>query len=414
MLTDTACRAAKPRAKAYKITDSGGLRLLVTPKGSKLWQLSYWFGDKQKGISFGPYPETTLIEARAKREAAKQAIRTGVDPGAVKQAAKRENATLKATFGDKADDFMAKQMAEGLAKRSIARTERMIRYLKADFADRPYEDVAKQEFRPELLAFLKTYEKDGKLDTVHRLRATAEQIFDYADVKGAGINPARYLNRQLIKNKVKARPALTEPVQVVRLFKAISTAPADGFDVVGLALRFVGYTAVRPGEAGALEWPEIDFTAALWTISAHKVKMRNDAKRKDDPHLVPLSRQSLALLRQVKRLSGARRYVFCSNRGEVISDNMLNRRLRKLGYDTKVQHCAHGFRSTFSTLLNLETDENDRQIWNGDAIELQLSHINSDSTRAIYNRTGPVSLIKQRVRFMQHWADRIDAMVNAS
>ena len=415
MLTDTACRNAKPKDKPYKISDSGGLRLLVTPKGSKLWQLSYWFGDKQKGISFGPYPDITLVDARDKREVAKQAIRSGVDPGVVKQDAKRESATVKATFGEKADDFLAKQKAEGLGEKSITRTERMIRYLKADFGARPYNDVARQEFRPELLAFLKKYEKAGTLETVHRLRSTAEQIFDYGDSHGAGINPARNLHKQLIKKKVKSRPALVDPVKVADLFKTIS-APFPGArfdDVVGHGVRFVAYTAARPGEAGFLEWPEVNFDSALWTIPPHKVKMRNDPERKDDPHFVPLSRQAIAILRQLRELTGERQYAFSCSHDEAISDNSLNKRLRLLGYDTKTEHCAHGFRSTFSTLMNLETDENDRQVWDNDAIELQLSHVNSDSTRAIYNRTGPVSLIKQRARMMHHWADRIDGMVGA-
>jgi integrase len=412
MLTDTACRNAKPKAKPYKLSDSGGLRLLVTTKGSKLWQLSYWFGGKQKGVSFGPYPEISLVEARNQREAAKQVIRSGDDPGVVKQTAKRESAAVNVTFGDKADDFLAKQKAEGLGDKSITRTERMIRYLKAEFGTRPYDDVARQEFRPELLAFLKKYEKAGTLETVHRLRSTAEQIFDYGDSHGTGINPARNLHKQLIKKKIKSRPALVEPAKVTTLFKAISTpfARARFDDVVGLGVRFIGYTAARPGEAGFLEWPEIDFDSALWTIPPHKVKMRNDPDRKDDPHLVPLSRQALAILAQLRGLTGERQYVFSCSRDEPISDNTLNKRLRLLGYDTKTEHCAHGFRSTFSTLMNLETDENDRQVWDNDAVELQLSHVNSDSTRAIYNRTGPMSLLKQRARMLQHWADRIDAM----
>ena len=414
MLTDTACRNAKPKAKPYKISDSGGLRLLVTPKGSKLWQLSYWFGDRQKGISFGPYPEITLIEARDKREAAKQAIRAGVDPGVVKQAAKRETAKVNATFGDKADDFLAKQTAEGLGEKSITRTERMIRYLKAEFGDRPYDETARQEFRPELLAFLKKYEKAGVLETVHRMRSTAEQIFDYGDSHGTGINPARNLHKQLIRKTVKARAALVDPVKAARLFKTIASPfPGARFDdVVGLALRFVGYTAARPGEVGQMEWPEVDLEAQQWTIPPHKVKMRNDPKRKDDPHFVPLSGQAVAILRQVKALTGERRYVFSCNQDAPLSDNTLNKRLQLLGFDTTEEQTSHGFRSIFSTMLNLETDENDRQIWDNDAIELQLSHVNSDSTRAIYNRTGPMSLIKQRARMMQHWADRVDGMVD--
>jgi integrase len=417
MLTATVCRQLPAKDKPYKKGDQNGLYLLVQPSGSKHWHMSYRLDGKEKKLSFGPFHDdpqrgVTLAEARIKRDVAKKAISQGIDPNAVKKAAKLDRAT-RATFGDKADDFLAKQTAEGLGEKSITRTERMIRYLKADFGTRPYDEVARQEFRPELLAFLKKYEKAGKLETVHRLRSTAEQIFDYADAKGAGINPARNLNKQLIKKKPKSRPALVEPTKVAKLFKTISSPfPGARFDdVVGLGLRFVGYTAARPGEVAALEWPDINFTSAVWTIPPHKVKMRNDPQRKDDPHLVPLSQQAVAILRQVKELTGERQYAFSCGQDEAISENSLNKRLRLLRYDTKIEHCAHGFRSTFSTLMNLETDENDRQVWDNDAIELQLSHVNSDSTRAIYNRTGPMSLIKQRARMLQHWADRIDGMV---
>ncbi len=418
MLTATVCRQLPAKEKAYKKGDEGGLYILVQPTGSKHWHMSYRIDGKEKKLSFGPYhddPErgVTLAEARVKRDVAKKAIIQGIDPNAAKKAARVDRATVKVTFGDKADDFLAKQKAEGLGEKSITRTERMIRYLKAEFADLPYADTARQEFRPELLAFLKKYEKAGKLETVHRLRSTAEQIFDYGDAHGAGINPARNLHKQLIKKKVKSRPALTDPAKAAKLFKTIA-APFPGArfdDVVGLGLRFVGYTAARPGEAGFLEWSEINFDSALWTIPPHKVKMRNDPERKDDPHFVPLSRQGVAILKRVKELTGERQYAFSCSKDEAISDNSLNTRLRLLGYDTKTEQCAHGFRSIFSTLLNLETDENDRQIWDNDAIELQLSHVNSDSTRAIYNRTGPMSLIKQRARMMQHWADQVDGMI---
>jgi integrase len=419
-LTATACRQLPAKEKAYKKGDQGGLYLLVQPSGSKHWHMSYRLDGKEKKLSFGPFHDdpqrgVTLAEARIKRDVAKKAINDGIDPGATKKAAKLDRATLKVTFGEKADDFLAKQKAEGLGEKSITRTERMIRYLKADFGDRAYDDVARQEFRPDLLAFLKKYEKAGTIETVHRLRSTAEQIFDYGDTKGTGINPARDMHKQLIRKNVTSRPALTEPTRAAKLFKTIA-APFPGArfdDVVGLGLRFVAYTAARPGEAGFIEWPEIDFNSALWTIPAHKVKMRNDPARKDDPHLVPLSKQALAILAKVRDLTGDRQYAFSCGQDEPISDNSLNKRLRLLKYDTATEQCAHGFRTIFSTLLNLETDDNDRQIWDADAIELQLSHVNSDSTRAIYNRTGPMSLIKQRARMMQHWADRIDGMISA-
>jgi integrase len=405
MLTDTACRNLKPPAYPLKKSDGGGLYILVQPNGSKHWYMAYRFGGRQKKLSFGPYPVVTLAAAREYRDAAKVALSRGSDPGLLKQIAKRERAMAKMTFGERADDFCAKQKAEGLGQKTLVRSERMIRYLKAEFGDRPFEDVARQEFRSEFLGWLKKYEKTGKLETVGRLRSTAEQIFDYGDDAGTGINPARNLGKQLIKKTAVPRPALVDPVAAGKLFKTIAMPfPGARFgDVVGMAVRFLVYVATRPGEVLEVEWSEVDFDLARWTIPAKKMKM-------DHELIVPLARQSLSILRQVQELTGDRNYVFSGSRDQPLSDNTLNKRLRDLGYDTSKQQTGHGFRSIFSTLLNAEIDENDRQIWDKDAVELQLAHLDHATTRAIYNRTGSLSLIGQRTRMMQHWADRVDTM----
>lgn len=405
MLTDTACRNLKPGAKPLKKSDGGGLYMLIQSSGSKHWYLAYRFGGRQKKLSFGPYPTVTLAAARDGRDAAKLALSQGNDPGVLKQVAKRERALVKTTFGEKADDFLAKQRAQGLGEDALVRTERMIRYLKAEFGSRPFGDVARQDFRPEFLAWLKKYEKTGKLETVGRLRSTAEQIIDYGDEAGTGVNPARNLSKQLIRKTVKPRPALVDPVAAGKLFKSIA-APferARFHDVVGLGVRFLAYVATRPGEVLEVEWSEIDHDRARWTIPAKKMKM-------DHELIVPLSRQSIDILQQVRKITGDRDYVFSGSRDQPLSDNTLNKRLRNLGYDTSEQQTGHGFRSIFSTLLNAEIDDDDKQIWDKDAIELQLAHLDQASTRAIYNRTGSLSLISQRTRMMQHWADRVDEM----
>jgi integrase len=409
MLTDTACRNLKPKAKPFKTSDGGGLYLLVKPNGSKHWYMGYRFGGRQRKLSFGPYPVITLTVARGRREAAKLSLSEGSDPSVVAKVAKRERAMVKATFGEKANDFLAKQKAEGLGQKSLVRTERMIRYLKAEFGNRPFDDVARQEFRPELLGWLKKYEKTGKLETVGRLRSTAEQIFDYGDAAGTGINPARNLSKQLIKKTVTPRPALVDPVAAGKLFGTIAMPfPRARYgDVVGMAVRFLAYVATRPGEVLEVEWSDVHFDLARWTIPAEKMKM-------DHELIVPLARQSLNILRQMRELTGSRNYIFSGTRDKPLSDNTLNKRLRDLGYDTSEQQTGHGFRSIFSTLLNAEIDADDRQIWDKDAVELQLAHLDHASTRAIYNRTGSLSLIGQRTRMMQHWADRVDAMAGCN
>ena len=159
---------------------------------------------------------------------------------------------------------------------------------------------------------------------------------------------------------------------------------------------------VRPGEIANAEWDEIDLDAARWTIPAEKMKMKHE-------HVVPLSRQAVALLRQVHALTGHRRFVFSCSQDKPISDNTLNKRLRDLGYDTAEDHCAHGFRTTFSTLSNADCDRDENKMWDSDVIELQLAHLDESSVKAIYNRTGSLSLISARTKLLQHWADRIDA-----
>jgi integrase len=398
MLTDTACKNAKQQAKPYKMSDAGGLYLLVTPT-AKLWNLAYRFAGKQKKLSFGAYPAVTLSNARIKRDEAKAQIGQGVDPGQLKKEAKRPQAEVK-TFAKWADEWLAKERAKWDEK-TMAGKERFVGYLKAEFGALAVPAIARRD----VLTFLKTFEQDEKLETRDRTRAAGEKICRYADQDGTDYNPFRNLNEQLVDNDSTPRPALIEPLKVTRLFQDI-TAPFPGArfdDVVGYAVRFTALTAARPGNIADAEWTEFD-DAGLWTVSAEKMKM-------DKEHIVPLSRQALAILEQVALLTGDRKYVFSCSRDQPISDNTLNKRLRNLGYDTGKEHCAHGFRTTFSTLLNGECDRDGNKTWDGDVIELQLAHLDSSSVRAVYNRTGPMSLMGARTKLMQHWADRFDAMV---
>jgi integrase len=226
-------------------------------------------------------------------------------------------------------------------------------------------------------------------------------------VNGTDYNPFRkFAKEQLIANESEPRPALISDAAVTKLMQNIC-APferARFANVVGHALRFISLTVVRPGELATAEWSEFDRSRARWTIPAEKMKMEHE-------HVVPLSRQAVAILEEMDRLTGQRQFVFSCSQDKPISDNTLNRRLRDLGYDTSEQHCAHGFRTTFSTLSNAECDGDENKMWDGDLIELQLAHLDESSVKAIYNRTGPLSLIGARAKLLQHWADRIDTMV---
>ncbi len=175
-------------------------------------------------------------------------------------------------------------------------------------------------------------------------------------------------------------------------------------DIVGLALRFDALTIPRPGMVNEMEWSEVDWDAERWTIPATKMKTGWD-------HVVPLSRQALAILRRVQKLTGHRRHAFSCSKDAPLSNNTLNKRLRLLGIDTKTDHCAHGFRTTFSTLSHHE-EIKDAKAWDGDVVELQLAHLDNSTVEGLYKRHGPLALIGSRTKLMQHWADRIDHWLN--
>jgi len=401
-LSDKAVKSFKPKDAPYKKSDGKGLYLLVQPAGGKLWQMAYRFLGKQKTFSIGVYPEVSLAEARESRDAARKLLAKGIDPHANMQEEKRQREAAK-PFGTWANEWLAKERADGLDGKTMTGKTRYVGYLKEEFGNVMIAAIS----RAAVLSFLRKFEQDEKLETRDRVRSAGEQICLYADVEESGYNPFRPFGKQLLKNESTPRPALTRSADVADLFKKIA-APfprARYGDVVGHALRFISLTVVRPGEIATAEWTDFDFDLARWTISAEKMKMEKE-------HVVPLSRQALAILVQMMRLTGQRQFVFSCSADAPISDNTLCKRLRDLGYDTSTEHCAHGFRTTFSTLMNGECDLNDVKLWDSDLIELQLAHLDESTVKAVYNRTGPLSLIGARGKLLQHWADRIDAMVD--
>jgi integrase len=391
----------QPKEKAYKNSDSQGLFLFVSPSGAKLWRMAYRFAGKQKELSFGSYPEITLKEAREKRDDARRLIANGTDPGAVKQEAKRVAAAAR-PFAEWADEWLGKQ--EG-SKKTMYNKINFVGYLKDEFGKCMVKDIK----RGDVVIFLRKFEDQDKLETRDRVRSTGEYICAYADIDGNGYNPFRSdvgLKAQLVKKTTTSRAAITSVDDAATLFRTIARHRETGHfdDLVGLALRFVSLTAVRTNEIRHMEWSEIRTEPARWVIPAERMKMKKE-------HVVPLSRQALAILAKVREINGDRRFVFSCSRDKPISHSTLNRRLRDLGFNTETEHCGHGFRSTFSTLLNQETDKDGNKLWDGDVIELQLAHLDSSSVKAVYNRQGPMSLFVPRAKLLQHWADRIDIMV---
>ncbi|WP_174275016.1 tyrosine-type recombinase/integrase [Sphingomonas bacterium] len=385
-LTDTAIRNAKPTDKPYKVTDSQGLYLLVNPRGSKLWRVKYRMNGVERKLALGPYPEITLAEARAARDAARRQLAHAVDPNVAKRQARIE-ASIRASnsFATVAEELIEKKTREGLAEPTLEKMRWFVKLLGTDFGKRPVTEIMPQE----LLHELRKHERRGRLETANLLRSFASRVFRYAVATArAERDPAQLLIGTLTSPRVKHFAAITDPVAFGALLRAIEDYQGD--PSVMYALKLTPHVFQRPGELRQMEWAEINFDKAVWIIPEGKMKMRQ-------PHSVPLSRQALAILTEMRGLSGSGRYVFPSvrTRARPISDNTINAALRRMGY-SKEQMTAHGFRTSASSLLN-ESGK-----WNPDAIERALAHMVAGSVRRIYNQSA---YWKERVEMAQWWSD---------
>jgi len=395
-LTDTVIPNLKSEPEPYKKSDSEGLYLLVTPEGSRLWHLAYRFVGKQKTLALGPYPVVTLAMAREARVEAKRLLAQGVDPSEKRKADKRAAAAAR-TFAEVADEWFAtKREPEAKSEATLKRDRWLIRELKSEIGHRPIGEIEP----PELLRVLKKVEARGQYETVSRMCTLASQVFRFGSWNGyCTRDTAADLKGALTSPKSTPRPGLTDPAAVGKLGRVINGYIGKG-PLVGWALRFLSLTLVRPGEVAKAEWSEIDFENRVWTIPAAKMKMRRE-------HQVPLSPQAVDVLIAVKAINGSRRYVFATYEDKPLSGNTFNTALRIMGYDTQKEHCAHGFRTTASTLLNEERSADGKPKWHPDVIELQLAHVDANGIRAVYNRA---QYWPDRVRLMQHWADRLDEL----
>ncbi|WP_198244532.1 tyrosine-type recombinase/integrase [methane-oxidizing endosymbiont of Gigantopelta aegis] len=386
-LTDTAIRNAKPKAKQYKIADEKGMYLLVKPNGSKYFRLDYRIHGKRKTYAIGVYPSITLKKARQIRDTVKEQITDGIDPCEHKKATKRMSDSD--SFEAVARDWHNRHKpnwTENHAGRILTRLEKDI-----------FPWVGKRQIStitpPELLAVLRRIESRGALETVHRAMQNCSQVFRYAVATGkAERDPTQDLKGALPPVKKKHLASITEPKQIAELLRAI-----DGYKghfISKCAMRLAPLVFVRPGELRQAEWSEIDLDNAEWKIPAEKMKMRQ-------VHIVPLSRQAIAILEEIKPLTGAGKYVFPSIRTNTrpMSENTVLAGLRRLGY-SKEEMTGHGFRSMASTLLN-------EQGWNRDAIERQLAHSERDSVRAAYNYAEH---LQERAKMMQAWSDYLDGL----
>jgi integrase len=390
-LTDTALRTAKPQAKPVKLSDGGGLFLLVTPAGGKWWRYSYRFESKQKTLSLGTYPDTGLKSAREEHDKARKLLAQGIDPGENRKAIKSAKTERTAnSFETVAREWLALRST----KRTPAHAARILRRLEADvfpwLGDKPIADITPLD----VLDVCKRVTSRGALDTAHRIKNYCGQAIRYAiQTERAERDPTGDLREALDTVRVQHRAAVTDPKQVAELLRTLDSY--QGTFSVQCALKLAPLVFARPGELRAAEWKDIDFNAAEWRYTATKT---------NTPHIVPLSTQAHAILRELQPLTGHGRYVFPSSRSprgdRCMSDNAILAALRRMGIAKDVM-TGHGFRAMARTILD--------EVLNvpPHLIEHQLAHAVKDANGRAYNRT---SHLPERKKMMQQWADYLDKL----
>ncbi|PTU28232.1 tyrosine-type recombinase/integrase [Stenotrophobium rhamnosiphilum] len=387
-LTAVQVKNAKPGPRPYKETDERGMYLLVQTSGSKLWRLNYRFGGKSKTLALGAYPDVSLAAAREKRDEARRLLTSGIDPSQAKRAEKAAVRTSTAnSFEVVAREWLAKQ---NLADSTRTKVLWLFESLTFPWiGTRPIKDIT----APELLAVLRRVEARGKLHTAQGIKQRCGQVFRYAVATGrAERDPSGDLRGALATPKTRHRASITDPTKIGPLLRAI-----DGYQgsiVTACALKLAPLLFVRPGELRHAEWSEFDLASAEWRIPAAKMKMRQT-------HIVPLSMQGIAVLKELNPLTGSSRYVFPSIRShrDPMSENTVLAALRRMGYSGE-EMSGHGFRSMASTRLH-------EMGWPHAAIERQLAHAERNKVSAAYNYAEH---LPERRKMMQAWADYLDVL----
>ena len=391
MLTDVAARNAKFSDKPYKISDSGGLYLLVKSTG-KYWRMNYRYAGKQKTFAIGVYPAVSLVAARKKRDEARELLAKDIDPSLTKAINKQiVRAAAENTFKAVALEWHAKT-SKTWAETTAANIKR---YLEKDIFPWLGNRVIKDIAAPELLAVLRKIESRGAHEKAQRCREYAGRVFRYAIATGrAERDPSGDLRGALTPVKVKHHASITDPKAIGALLRSISGF--SGSYITQCALQLAPLVFVRPGELRHAEWVEIDFDKPEWRIPGHKMKMK-------EPHIIPLSAQAVEILQSIHPLTGDGQYIFPSIRtgARPMSENTINAALRRMGYD-KDEMTGHGFRSMASTLLH-------EHGWPHEAIERQLAHAERNKVVAAYNYAEH---LPKRKEMMRWWADYLDELMS--
>ena len=385
MLSDAKCRSASTQAKISKLADEQGLYLWVYPDGRKYWRLRYWQLGKEKSLSLGVYPEISLKEARARRDAERQKLNNGLDPSSERKAKKLlDKLSAENSFEAIAREWHGKRSHTWTPKYAAS----AMRRLEADIFPKIGSQKISEIAPPQMLAVLRMIESRGAHDLAHRVQQVCGQIFTYAIVTGrAERNPVNDL-RGALTPVVKKHNAYLKADELPEFLKKMEAY--DGLQT-RLAMKFLLLTFVRTGEMRGAKWDEIDMDKAEWRIPAERMKMR-------DPHIVPLSKQAIAVLKELKPYTGHWAHVFPNQhkpQGQM-SENTILYALYRMGYHGK--STGHGFRATASTILN-------EHGFAPDVIERQLAHAERNGVRKAYNHA---QYLPERRKMMTWWADYLD------
>ena len=389
-LTDISLRNAKPKEKQYKLSDTNGMYLLVTPTGGTYWRLKYRYGGKEKTLALGTYPEISLKEARVKRDEARKLIASGVDPSLVKKEMKLKQYLHTESAFEKIAREWHEHQALGWTPRH---SSYVLRRLEADIfpllGDRAINEIT----APELLGALREIEKRGAIDIAHRAAQTCGQIFRYAIATGRAERNVAADLRGALKTRKKENYSRLEAKELPEFLAKLTIDNGDAQNK--LAFKLLILTFVRSGELRGARWEEFDFEKAEWRIPAERMKMR-------DPHIVPLSTQALEVLKQLDSVKIPNREHLFPNRNnpmKCMSENTLLYTLYRMGYHKKAT--PHGFRATASTILNEHS-------FRPDAIERQLAHAERNKVRASYNHA---QYLPERREMMQWWGNYLEELI---
>ncbi|RTL52420.1 MAG: DUF4102 domain-containing protein [Rhodocyclaceae bacterium] len=387
-LSDIAIRTAKYSDKPVKLSDEKGLYLLIN-KAGKYWRLNYRYDGKQKTLALGVYPETSLKEARIKRDEARKLLDQDIDPAANKKAVKASRIERN---GNSFEVLCREWLEQRKSSVEPAQHKKTLARMENDvfpwLGSRPITEIT----APEILAVLRRLDQRGARYSAHRVRSEISRAFRYAVQTGrAERDPCPDLKGAIPAPRAENFPAITDPKEAGELLRALEAF--RGTFIVKCALQLAPMLFVRPGELRRAEWTDFDLDKREWRYLVSKTKTE---------HLVPLATQALGILRELHALTGRGRYVFPGRDPQkAMSDAAVNAALRRMGYDTKTEITGHGFRAMARTILHEELHIKP------EVIEHQLAHKVPDALGTAYNRT---KFLKERRAMMQQWADYLDKL----